>query len=131
MKKRNSLKGLAVGTALAASIGYVAGVASANRSKSGKTTKASLKEEEEKLKLIFSELGDLISNLSDNDGSNLSERARQRYDTAITKGVLAKEEIGKYISDRNLLKLENKELKLAIKEAEKAIHNLKEYLLKK
>lgn len=130
MKKRNSLKGLAVGTALAASIGYVAGVASANRSKMGKSTKTSLKEEQEKLKLIFSELGDLISNLSDNDDSNLSERARQRYETAITKGMLAKEEIGKYLEDRKL-KFDNKELKLAIKEAEKAIHNLKEYLLKK
>ncbi len=131
MRKRHNLKGLALGTVLAATIGYVVGAASTNKDKNSRPTSVSLKQDEEKIKLIFSELSDLLSNLADSDSSELSERALQRYETAIRKGIVAKEQIAKYIENKKLLKVDNKDLKLAIKEAEKAIYNLKAYLLKK
>lgn len=133
MKK--ATKRLAVGTALAAAVGYVTGILTAP--KSGKETRQDIhdtalkakRESEKKLKQLHSDLDLLIA-----DGkvkaTKLKATAKQDLTVALAAGNKAKEKAREALSAVHEGGADDKDLELAIKEATKAIDHLKKYLKK-
>ncbi len=133
--KNNNVGKFAIGAAVMAVAGYVAGVLTAP--KSGKETRKDLKDTAEKtytaaekeLKKLHTELGDVLSEVSDKV-SELRGSAPKEVDDMVAKGNKAKEKAREVLSGLHDGDIEDKDLKKAVAEATKAIENLRNYLKK-
>jgi gas vesicle protein len=133
MKK--STKRLALGTMLAASAGYLAGILTAP--KSGKETRQDIKETadksineaERRLKQLHTELAELLGQAREQLGKT-SGKAKEDLEAAIKTTQVAKEKARDILSAVHEGTSDDKDLKKAIAEANKAIDHLKTYLAK-
>lgn len=133
-KKSNAGK-YALGAALTALAGYIAGLLTAP--KSGKETRKDLKDQAEKtyataekeLKKLHTELNDVLAEVSDKV-SELRGKAPKEVDDMVAKGTKAKEKAREVLSGLHDGEIEDKDLKKAVAEATKAIENLRNYLKK-
>lgn len=136
-KKGNGdlVKKFAIGAALSALAGYVAGVLTAP--KSGKETREDIKNKatetyataEKELKKLHTELNDVLAEASDRF-SSLRGKGEKSLDEAVEKGKKAKEKAREVLSGLHDGDVEDKDLKKAIAEATKAVENLRNYLKK-
>lgn len=123
----------AVGTAIAAGIGYVAGVLTAP--KSGKETRKDIHdkavkaktETEKKLKELNTELNSLI-NTAKARAKGAKAGAKTELHKALDKAVGAKEKAREVISAFHEGESEDKDLQKAVTDVNKAIDHLKTYL---
>ncbi len=129
-------KKFAVGAAVAALGGYVAGVLTAP--KSGKETRKDIKEgatraaseAERQLKNLHTQLGDLLTEAK-TQADDFKGRTRHEYDSLVEKTQAAKEKARELLSNLHEDVAEDKDLQQAIKDADKAIEHLKSFLEKK
>jgi gas vesicle protein len=137
-KKKDSgevVKKVALGAALSAAAGYVAGVLTAP--KSGKETRTDIKNKasetyvaaEKELKKLHTELGDVLSEAGNKFGE-LRGKGKNSLDEAVNKGQKAKDKAREVLSSLHDGEAEDKDLKKAIAEATKAVENLRNYLKK-
>lgn len=123
----------AVGTAIAAGVGYVAGILTAP--KSGKETRKDIHdkavkaktETEKKLKELNSELTTLI-NTAKTKAKGAKAGAKTELHKALDKAVGAKEKAREVISAFHEGESEDKDLQKAVLDVNKAIEHLKTYL---
>jgi gas vesicle protein len=123
----------AVGTAIAAGIGYVAGVLTAP--KSGKETRKDIHdtavkaktESEKKLKELNAELSKLIATTK-SKAKGAQAGAKTELHKALDKAVGAKEKAREVISAFHEGESEDKDLQKAVTDVNKAIEHLKTYL---
>lgn len=139
MAKKNDnsrlVKGVAIGGAIAALAGYVAGVLTAP--KSGKETRQDIKgaadrtrlEAEKELKKLHTDLDTAIKEAK-KQGGNLSKKAQVELDELIEKAKDTKEKAREVISAIHEGDAEDQDLKRAVKNANSALEHLKEYLKK-
>lgn len=133
MRKRD--RNVAIGTLIAASIGYAAGVLTAP--KSGRETRKDLqraavqakKEAEKNFKGLHTELSKLIA-ASKRNGSKLSAAKKAELDKALLKAQKAKKKVGEILSAIHEGEAEDKDLKSAVSEVNAAIEHLKVYIEK-
>jgi len=126
---------VAVGTALAAGMGYAAGILSAP--KSGKETRKDIqkkameakKESERKLKQLNSELTDLIMK-GKSTAKNAKDSTKAELHKALEAAVTAKEKGREILSALHEGETDDKDLKKAVSEVHKAVDHLKKYLKK-
>ncbi|QQS19674.1 YtxH domain-containing protein [Candidatus Saccharibacteria bacterium] len=131
----STAKKIAIGAALSAVAGYVAGILTAP--KSGKETREDIKDKasetytaaEKELKKLHTELGDVIAEAG-NKFSELRGKSKKSLDDAVTKGQKAKDKAREMLSSLHDGEAEDKDLKKAIAEATKAVENLRTYLKK-
>ena len=131
MKK--STERLAIGTAIAAAAGYVAGILTAP--KSGKNTRIDIQsasakkrsEAEHKLKSLHSELSELID-LSRESVDKLQTKASTRVKSTIDSAQVAKDKAREMLSAVHEGGAEDEDLHHAILEVKKATTHLKKYL---
>ena len=134
-KDDNGAKKFAIGAALTALAGYIAGVLTAP--KSGKETREDVKNmavetystAEKELKKLHTELGDVIGEAGDRLGA-LRGEGEKSLDEAVAKGKTAKEKAREVLSSLHDGAAEDKDLQKAITEATKAVENLRNYLKK-
>lgn len=138
MKKsspQNTAKKIAIGAAIAAAAGYVTGLLTAP--KSGRETRDNIKstavkgktEAEKELKKLHTELNDLLGDVKDK-GSDLTDKTTKELKDLADKATAAKEKTREVLSALHEGDAEDKELKRAISEANKAIEHLRKYLKK-
>jgi gas vesicle protein len=128
-------KKIAIGAALSAVAGYVAGILTAP--KSGKETREDIKEKavetyaaaEKELKKLHTELGDVLAEAGDKFGE-LRGKGKKSLDEAVSKGQKAKDKAREMLSSLHDGEADDKDLKRAIAEATKAVENLRNYLKK-
>ncbi len=128
-------KKIAIGAALSAVAGYVAGILTAP--KSGKETRQDIKEKavetyaaaEKELKKLHTELGDVLAEAGDKFGE-LRGKGKKSLDEAVSKGQKAKDKAREMLSSLHDGEADDKDLKRAIAEATKAVENLRNYLKK-
>jgi gas vesicle protein len=129
----DTAKKIAMGAALSALVGYVAGILTAP--KSGKETRSDIKNKaidtyaaaEKELKSLHTELTDVIDEVSDRINDF---RHRKDVNDALDKGRDAKQKAREVLSLLHEGDTDDKELKKAISDATKAIEHLREYLKK-
>jgi gas vesicle protein len=135
-KKQNVAKRVAIGSAIAGLLGYLAGILTAP--KSGKETRKDIKDAsatsvaaaEKELKKLHTELDSVIKQAKAN-GNKLGAKAKKELDALVVKAKDAKEKTREVLSAIHEGGAENKELDKAIKEANDSIEHLKQYLKKK
>jgi len=128
-------KNFAIGTAVAAVAGYVAGVLTAP--KSGKQTREDLKtnaskgivEAEKELKKLHTELAGLLDE-SKKKKDDLGDSASQELNSLVEKAKDTKEKARTLLSAIHEGDAQDKDLKKAIADANKAIDHIKTYLKK-
>ena len=133
--KSSASKKLAVGAAIAALAGYVTGVLTAP--KSGKETRGDIKstankgitEAERELKKLHTELNDLIGDVKDK-GEDLGSKTTKELNEIVDKAKAAKEKARDLLSALHEGDAEDKELKKAMADANKAIEHLRKFLKK-
>ncbi len=131
MSRRN--RNFALGTILAAGLGYIAGILTAP--KSGRETRQDIQsaavkakaEAEKKLKNLHSELSDLIDKGKQN-AKNAGAAAKKELIEALAKAQFAKEKAREVLSALHEGDADDKDLKKAIAEVNKAIEHLKKYV---
>ncbi|HKR81762.1 MAG TPA: YtxH domain-containing protein [Candidatus Saccharimonadales bacterium] len=129
-------KKFALGAAIAAAGGYVAGILTAP--KSGKETRKDIKdtanrsmaEAEKQLKALHTQLSDVIEQAK-TEADQLKGHARREYDSLMQKTQEAKDRTRELLSNLHEDVAEDKELQQAIKDADKAIEHLRSFLNKK
>lgn len=134
-RKGSTFKVFAIGSAVAAAAGYIAGVLTAP--KSGKQTRDNLKhsanesvvQAEKELKRLHTELGKVIDEARIN-GDRLSAKAKNDLTELTDKAKDTKEKAREVISAIHEGEAEDKDLKKAVKEASTALKHLREYLKK-
>ena len=132
MAKKNSGK-WAIGTLVAAGVGYLAGILTAP--KSGKETRKDIKqaanravtESEKKLKELHSDLDKLIASGRKRAGA-AGTKARTELDKALSKAQVAKDKARGILSAVHEGEADDKDLDKAVKEAKEALKHLKQYL---
>jgi len=132
---KNAGKKFAIGTLIAAAVGYLAGILTAP--KSGKETREDIKEvttksigeAEKQLKRLHTELNGLLEEAKTR-GSSLSEKAQKELNTLVENGKEAKEKAREILSALHEGDAEDQELSKALSEANKAVEHLKNYLSK-
>jgi gas vesicle protein len=132
---KNTFKKFAIGTALAAVAGYLAGILTAP--KSGKETRADIKdaaakgitEAEKQLKKAHTELSNMIDEAK-LKGANMSDKARKELDVLVDKAKVSKEKAREVLSAIHEGDAEDQDLQRAIKEATNALNHLRTYLTK-
>jgi gas vesicle protein len=125
----------AVGTAVAAGIGYVTGILTAP--KSGKETRKDIQtaavkaktESERKLKDLNDELSKLIATAK-SKAKNVESGARTELHKVLDAGVTAKEKARDILSAFHEGESDDKDLNKAVDDVHKAIDHLKNYLEK-
>lgn len=130
-----NFKSLAIGTAIAAAAGYVTGILTAP--KSGKETREDIKktaqntmsDAEKELKKLHTELVALLDE-SKKKGGNLSAKATKELSVLVDKAKDSKEKAREVLSAIHEGDAEDKDLREAIAEANKAIEHIKGYLKK-
>lgn len=133
MRKRD--RNVAVGTLIAAGIGYAAGVLTAP--KSGRETRKDIqrtaitakKEAEKKLKQLHLELTELIATGKTQAGK-LKKSASEDFDVALDNAVRAKQKVGDILSAIHEGDAEDQDLKRAVKDVNKAIEHLRVFIEK-
>lgn len=133
---KDTTKRFAVGAAVAAAAGYLAGLLTAPQS--GKETRQDVKESalrgmreaERQLKKLHTELNDILAEASEKT-DKLSGKAKEELDVAMAATRVAKEKAREILSAVHEGKAEDKELQKAVKEAQKAIAHMKNYLKKR
>lgn len=128
-------KNFAIGTAVAALAGYVAGVLTAP--KSGKETRNELKssaqknitDAEKELKKLHTELACLLDE-SKEKKDQLGESASKELSSLVDKAKETKEKARTLLSAIHEGDAQDKDLKKAIADANKAIDHIKSYLKK-
>lgn len=133
--KKNVAGKVAIGAAVTAVAGYVAGVLTAP--KSGKETREDIKVKanetyvtaEKELKKLHTELGAVITEAGDKL-STMRGKGQKSLDDAVSKGQKAKDKAREVLSSLHDGEAEDKDLKKAIAEATKAVENLRNYLKK-
>lgn len=126
---------VAVGTAIAAGVGYVAGILTAP--KSGKETRKDIhdtalktkKELERRLKELNGELSDLIDKAKAKI-KDLEESAKAEFQKVLDKAVHAKERGRDMLSSAREGEADDEDLKKAVDDIYSAIDNLKKSLKK-
>lgn len=135
-KKQNVAKRVAIGSVIAGTVGYLAGILTAP--KSGKETRTDIKdaanrtvaEAEKELKKLHTELDKVIKQAKSNS-AKLSVKTKKELDALVVKAKDAKEKTRELLSAVHDGGADNKELDKAIKEANDSIEHLKQYLKKK
>lgn len=133
--KKETAKKFAIGTAVAAVVGYVAGILTAP--KSGKETRQDIKDKagetyaaaEKELKKLHTELGELITQATEKL-QNLKGKSGKNLNEAISKSQKAKQKARELLSSLHDGQAEDKDLQKAIQDASDAIEHLREYLTK-
>lgn len=131
--KGDIAKKVAVGAAISAAVGYLAGILTAP--KSGKETRHDIKEKavetyaaaEKELKKLHTELTDVIDEVSDRISSFTN---RKDVSAALDKGRDAKQKAREVLSMLHDGESNDKDLKKAISDATKAIEHLRDFLQK-
>lgn len=132
-QQRDVVKKVAIGAAITAVAGYVAGVLTAP--KSGKQTRSDLKDKaaetynatEKELKKLHTELTDVMDEATDRISSF---KNRKDVDAALNRGKDAKQKAREVLSTLHDGETDDKELKNAISDATKAIQHLRDFLKK-
>lgn len=132
---RKGTKQVAVGAAIAAGVGYLAGVLTAP--KSGKETRKDIKnaavkakkEAEKQLKQLHSELNKLIES-AQNQVAKASTKTKKEFTEALQKAKSAKQKVREMLSAVHEGDAEDADLKAAINEANQAVKRLKKYIKK-
>lgn len=127
MSKRKILKKIALGTLLSSAIGLIYG--SLKTTKSDKNIKID-EEIQNKIKVLYAELVELITTVEEEFKGNRLLDSKKMSET-IDEAHLSKQKLNQIIQAIKTGKSDNKELNLAIKEAEKAINSAKNFLLSK
>lgn len=133
--KSSASKKFAIGAAVAALAGYVTGVLTAP--KSGKETRKEIKdtaskgvtEAERELKKLHTELNELIGDVKDR-GEELGSKTAKELNEIVDKAKTAKEKARELLSALHEGDAEDKELKKAMADANKAIDHLRKFLKK-
>lgn len=133
MRKRD--RNVALGTLIAAGIGYAAGVLTAP--KSGRETRRDIqraaikakKEAESNLKDLHGELNTLIAK-GKRSGAKLSSSAKAEYEEVLAKAQKAKKKAGEILSAIHEGDAEDRDLDKAVKDIKKSIDHLRNYLEK-
>lgn len=134
-KSSGNLKKLAIGGAVAAAAGYVAGILTAP--KSGKQTRTDikdaaskgLKEAEAELKKLHTELNRVLSDAKQR-ASKVTGKTEKELDGLVQKAKDTKEKAREMLSAIHEGDAEDKDLKKAIKDATEALEHLRDYLKK-
>ena len=129
------MRRLAIGSAAAAAVGYLAGILTAP--KSGKQTRKDLKdaaehgraEGEKELKRLHTELDKLIKDAR-SGSTKLSAKAKVELNELIDKAKDTKEKTREVISAIHEGDAQDQDLKKAVRNANLAIKNLRKYLKK-
>lgn len=135
MGKSKAAKVFAIGAAVAGAAGFLAGLLTAP--KSGKETRDDLRhatgkgltEAEKELKKLHTELNDLLDQAKASK-DKLGVRAQKELDGLMDKAKDTKEKAREMLSAVHEGDAEDKDLRQAIKEANKAIDHIKDYLKK-
>jgi len=130
-----SAKKFALGTVIAAAAGYLAGILTAP--KSGKDTRDDIKtaaengvhEAERQLKKLHTELNTVISEATTRV-EEVSGKAKVELQKAMDSSTAVKEKAREILSAVHEGHADDKDLKKAIADAEKAVEHLKHYLVK-
>jgi len=123
----------AIGTAIAAAAGYIAGILTAP--KSGKNTRIDIHSTsakkrsvaEHKLKSVHSELSELID-LSRESAEKLQTKAGVKVSSIITTAQIAKDKAREMLSAAHEGGADDEDLQNAINDVNKAITHLKKYI---
>ena len=134
MKKET--RNLAIGVAVAAGVGYVAGLLTAP--KSGKETRQDIKnaaakaktEAEQRLKYVHSELVTLIEKAKPHI-KEVSVKTRAGYEKALAQAQRSRDKVKGILTAMHEGEAEDEDLGKAIKEAQKSAEHLETYLKKK
>lgn len=132
-KKRHATRNLAVGSALAGALGYVAGVLTAP--KSGKETRKDIANKAEDVKYsaedelanLNDELKGLIKTTKEKSVA-LSSTARAEFNEAVIKAKDAQNKAGEVLKAVKKGEANDPELNKAVKQAKQAAKNLGKYL---
>lgn len=132
---KNTAKKFALGTLIAALVGYIAGILTAP--KSGKETRQDIKNKaedtyaaaEKELKRLHTELGQLLDQASQKADS-LKGKVGKEFGEAVEKSKRAKQKTRELLSGLHEGDAEDKDLQKAISEASKAIDHLRKFLKK-
>lgn len=135
MSKDNTAKKFAIGAAIAAAAGYVAGVLTAP--KAGKDTRQSIKdnaakgvsEAEKQLQHVQDELKSVLDDASEK-GSKLSKKAKEELEDLVGKAGDAKDKTTEVMKALKSGDAEDKELQRALRDAKTAVKHLRTYLSK-
>ena len=130
---KDKTKNVAIGAAIAGAVGYVAGILTAP--KSGKETRKDIHEAADKaiaeaekhLKQLHSELGELLEKAK-KQSTELQDKGKQGLDKMLAGADVAKEKAREVLSLAHEGRTDNKELEKVIKDVNKAIDGLKNYL---
>jgi gas vesicle protein len=133
---KNSTKRFAMGTVIAGIAGYLAGLLTAPQS--GKETRQDIKdtavrgmrEAERQLKKLHTELNDVLAEATDR-ADKLSGKAKEELEVVLSTTKRAKETAREILSAVHEGRADDKELAKAIKDAQKAVTHLKDYLKKR
>jgi len=125
----------AVGAAITAAAGYIAGVLTAP--KSGAETRKDIKEKavetystaEKELKKLHTELAETLDEFGKKAGL-LKKEGGKKLEEAVSKGKDAKEKARDVLSSLHEGEIDDKDLKKAIQDASKAVENLRNFLKK-
>jgi gas vesicle protein len=132
-KDNNNVKKFAVGAAIAAAAGYVAGILTApkrgkeTRQDISNTARKAKSEAERTLKNLQNELIGLIDQ-SKKQASKLSASAKQDLDSAVATAKSAREKARQILSGFHEGDADDKDLQKAISEVNKAIEHLRKFL---
>lgn len=132
---KSTTKRWAIGAGLAAVAGYVAGILTAP--KSGRETRQDIKdtaehgvaEAEKQLKKLHTQMNEVLDQAKDKT-AQLKGSAQKELQAAIDKTNIAKQKARELLSALHENGAEDKDLKKAIDEANKAIEHLRTYLKK-
>ena len=130
-----SIKKFAISAAIAGTAGYLAGLLTAP--KSGRETRDDIKdattrgitEAEKDLKKLHIELGKLLSEAK-SKGSDLTGKTQQELNDLLDKAKDTKEKAREMLSAIQEGSAEDKDLRRAIADANKAVDHIKDYLKK-
>jgi gas vesicle protein len=132
---KDNTKKFALGAVIAAAAGYIAGILTAP--KSGKETRSDIKnaaeqgvaEAERQLKKLHTELSAVI-NEAKTRGTELKGKAQEELEKATSAAQVVKEKARELLSAVHEGDADDKDLKKAIAEANKAVDHLRNYLKK-
>lgn len=135
MSKDNTVKKFALGAAIAAAAGYVAGLLTAP--KAGKDTRQDIKdsaakgvaEAEKQLQHAQDELKSVLDDAT-NKGSKLSKKAKEELEDLVSQAGEAKDKVTEVAKALKSGAAEDKELQRALDDAKKAVKHLRAYMSK-
>jgi gas vesicle protein len=131
----SNAKKFAIGAAIAATAGYIAGVLTAP--KSGKEARQDIKdtaskgvaEAEKQLQNVQDELKGLLDGASER-GEKLSKKAKEEYEDVLEKAGDAKSKTREVLAALRKGTADDKELQRALNDAKDAVKHLRKYLTK-